>query len=491
MKASVWRDRLLPNSIVARMAGVLFVGIMIAQGLGAVLWSNQIRANQTERLFQVAENLGSRIGQTAQFFGRLPAQYRHVVLDQLRDMGGTRFFVSVNPTYIKLEGLPESPLAQQASERIVTNIQDQTGPLPDIDLQFVGFDKVRILSGQNLMVDLPMRWQRFALVDPQDQSPVVVVQYPLNEREWMYVAAVVPVGGFLFDQPWVTQAQMLNLVLVSLTVLILTIALVRWIVRPLRLLARQADALGRGQTPERIDEQGSREMKSTIKAFNAMGQRIHKFIADREKFFASISHDLKTPLTRARLRAEMIEDDTRDALVKDLDDLDVMLKGTLQMLKEGAIHENPEPVDLARLLRKTVDTAAVGGMPSALDARGNMVLTGRRLALERLFSNLVDNALHYAQGVEIRARRFADEIQVDVMDRGPGIPEGQKERVFEPYYRRDREPNPIHVGLGMGIVRSLAQQQGGSIELLDRPGGGLIARVKLPLSHFDTNGYVA
>ncbi len=485
------RDRWLPKSIVARMSLVLFIGILIAQALGGALWSRQIQVGEAQRLEQVATNLGSRIGQTVQFFSRLPDQYRHIVLDQLRDMGGTRFFVSVNPSFIPLNQLPETDITRRAREILSQNLQAQTGVQPTLTVQFVPFDKVRILSNQNLMVDLPMQWQRFALVDPQDQSPVAVVQYELADQQWIYVAAVVPLGESFYGVSWLAPDRLLSLSLVSLTVLILTVFLVRWIVGPLRLLARRADALGRGDAPERIAEQGSREMISTIKAFNSMGQRIHKFIADRERFFASISHDLKTPLTRARLRAEMLEDDTREDLIKDLDDLDVMLKGALQMLKEGAIHENPETIDLGALLGQCVRDAQISGFPSVLDARGDLVIQGRRLALERVFSNLIDNALHYAQGVEIETRRFADRIQIDVMDRGPGIADELKEKVFEPYYRQDRSPNTIHVGLGMGIVRSLVQQQGGSVSLKDRLGGGLIVRVELALSHFDTKRDVA
>ena len=485
MSQVAWRDRLLPDSIVARMSVVLFAGILLAQALGAGLWAQQINQSERQRLAEISTNLGSRIGQTAQFFTRLPNQYRHIVLDQLRDMGGTRFFVSVNAQLIELEALEENENSQLARARLSDNLQAQTGPLDQLDIQFVAFENVKILSGENRMVDLPLRWQRFALVDPQDQSPVVVIQYPVSKHEWLYVAAIVPVGESFYGVSWFTTERLISLVLISITVLALTVALVRWIVRPLRLLARQADSLGRGQNPTRLNEQGTREMMTTIRAFNSMGQRIHKFIADRERVFASISHDLKTPLTRARLRVEMLErDEDREALIKDLGNVDIMLKGALQMLKEGAIHENPETVDLTRLLREAAENAEVAGLQADLDLQGDLRLTGRPLALQRIFSNLIDNSLHYAQGVEIRGVRTLDSIQVWVMDRGPGIQD--KEKVFLPYYRQDRAPNPIHVGLGLGIVKDLVEQQGGKILLLDRPGGGLTVQVELPLDHFES-----
>lgn len=284
MNLAVWRDRLLPQSIVARMSLVLFFGILVAQGLGASLWARQIQTSEQDRLIEISQNLGARIGQTLQFFGRLPREYRHVVLDQLRDMGGTRFFVSVNSRKIDLTQLPTTVNTELAANTLSASIQSQTGPIAELGIQFVGFQDLKILSGQNLMVDLPLTWKRFALVDPGDRSPVAVIQHPLSADEWVYVAAVVPVGESFYGVTWLTPDRLFSLGLVSLTVLVLTVVLVRWIVRPLRLLARQADALGRGETPDRMIEQGSREMKSTIKAFNAMGQRLHKFIADRERY---------------------------------------------------------------------------------------------------------------------------------------------------------------------------------------------------------------
>ena len=484
------RDRWLPGSIVARMSLVLFVGILVAQTLGAALWARQVADDEHRRLIEVSENLGARVGQTLQFFSRLPAQYRHVVLDQLRDMGGTRFFVSVNRQSIALNQLPPTQRSDEASRVIQAQLQAQTGPLDDLSVQFVAFEQLKILSGDNLMVDLPLRWKRFALVNPGDQSPVVVIQHRLNNDEWIYVAAVLPVGEAIQGSQWMTPERLWSLGLVSFTVLVLTTALVRWIVRPLRLLARQADALGRGQTPELILEQGSDEMVSTIRAFNVMGLRTHKFIADRERLFASISHDLKTPLTRARLRAEMLPPAQGEPLIRDLENLDVMVKGALQMMKEGAIHENAEPVELEPLLSQCLQSATVAGVPSSLSCDPDLVIHGRRLALERVFANLIDNAVHYGRSIDVTARDADGSIEVCFKDRGPGLSDELKTRVFDPYFRANHNPSTIHVGLGMGIVRSLIQQHGGTIELLDRTGGGLVVRLLLPLSHFDTNGNV-
>ncbi|MBT7330791.1 MAG: HAMP domain-containing protein, partial [Oceanospirillaceae bacterium] len=289
----------MPHSIMARVTLVLFVGILIAQVFGTWLWISQLKASEHNRLIEVSQTMGSRIGQTVQFFKKLPDQYRHIVLDQLRDMGGTRFFVSVNEQHIALQTIPQTEFSQLVREQMSSSIVAQMGQARGLDIQFVDFDDLKILSGSNLMVDLPPKWTRFALMEPSDSSPVAVVQLPVA-NEWIYLAAVIPEGHMLNGVTWLNTERLLSIGLVSLTVLLLTLLLVRWVVRPLRLLARQAEAIGKGRNPRHMREQGSSEMIATIRAFNAMVGRIQKFMGDRERLFAAISHDLKTPLTRAR-----------------------------------------------------------------------------------------------------------------------------------------------------------------------------------------------
>ena len=483
-------DRCLPGSIVARMTLILFAGILIAQGMGIWIWGQQLKAEERLRISEVSVNMGARIGQTIQFFSRLPREYRHIVLDQLRDMGGTRFFVSINSQSIPLKTVSETPAIEEVRETIAESIKTQTIVKEELEIDFVRFEDLRILSGENMMVNLPPKWQRFALIDPGDTSPVVVVQLRLNTDEWAYLATQFPNGESLYGFQWLTGERLLISFLISLTILILTVFLVRSVVRPLRLLSRYADELGRGHAYQFLPSQGSTEMQSTINAFNLMGQRIQKFIADRERLFASISHDLKTPLTKAKLRIEMLGDiDVKTKLLQDLDDLETMVKASLQMVKDAAIHENTEQTDLVKVLRRCLEAAQVAELPFTLDVPENLIIDCRPLSIERLFTNLVDNALHYGRSVDIRAYR--DDMQtaviVEVMDRGPGIPDEHKTQVFEPYFRSGHKPSSIHVGLGLGIVKTIAQLHGGDITLCDRRGGGLRVMVRLPLSHFVTN----
>ena len=483
-------DQILPRTIVARMTLILFIGILFAQIMGIWIWGQQLKAEERLRISEVAVNMGARIGQTIQFFSRLPHEYRHIVLDQLRDMGGTRFFVSINSQYIPLTKVPETQTIAQVRVMIDESIRTQVKVTEQPMISFVRFEDLRILSGDNMMVNLPPKWQRFALLDPGDDSPVVVVQLKLNNDEWAYLATQFPNGESLYGFQWFTGERLVTSFLISLTILTLTILLVRSVVRPLRLLSRHADQLGRGHSYQFLPVQGSSEMQSTIHAFNAMGQRLQKFIADRERLFASISHDLKTPLTKAKLRIEMLDDtEIRSKLSQDLDDLETMVKASLQMVKDAAIHENTQRTDLIEVLKRCVEAAEVARLPYTLSVPESLLIDCRPLSLERLFTNLVDNALYYGRSVDVEA--FIDEPQklviVKVMDRGPGIPDEQKSAVFEPYFRSGHQPSSVHVGLGLGIAKTIVQLHGGLIALGDRPGGGLLVTVRLPLSHFVTN----
>ena len=482
---------LVPKTIVARTTLMLFVGILIAQILGTWLWVGQLKSSEKDRLAEVSQSMGSRIGQTIGFFGQLPKQYRHVVLDQLRDMGGTRFFVSVNKKYIDLVPIAESEFSVLVRDNLQKSMFEQmlhnsasnkADQIENLNITFVDFNNLKILTGDNLMVSLSPEWKRFTLLEPGDDSPFVVVQFPVDAEEWMYLAAVVPKGELLLGFDWLNGERLFNLSAVSLTVLLLTLLFVYWMVMPLKLLAEQANLLGKGRNPRRIEEKGSKEMVATIKAFNSMVRRIQKFISDRERSFAAISHDLKTPLTRARLRVEEINDNSvKENLIGDLEYLETMVKGSLQIMTDGIEHENTSVIDLNDLLGGILKKEEILGLPVKLNMEENMTMKGRPVAIERLFSNLINNAMNYGKGVEVKGHIESNGIVIEIIDKGPGLSDTDKENVFKPYYRLEHKPSDTHSGLGMGIARNIANIHGGELELKDRPGGGLIVEVYFPL----------
>ena len=472
----------MPKTVVGRMTSVLFVGIFLAQILGAWLWVGQLQTSERDRMVEISQGLGARIAQTVKFFEELPKEYRHIVLDQLRDMGGTRFFVSVNKRYIDLVPIQESQFSTLVRSNLNKSITAQIGQVDNMEIIFVDFDNLKILTGDNLMVSLSPEWKRFTLIEPGDKSPFVVIQFPVDDDEWMYLTTVVPNGELLLGIEWINGERIFNLLAVSLTVLLLTFLFVRWLVLPLKTLAHQADLLGKGRNPRQLEEKGSKEMIATIGAFNSMARRIQKFIAERERSFAAISHDLKTPLTRARLRVEQIEDSPmKDDLIGDLDYLESMVKGSLKIMTDGIEHENTSKIELTTLLSAILKKEEIKGLPITIDFERTISMKGRALAIERLFSNLINNALTYGKSVEVTGQKKKTGIYIQIKDSGPGLSDIEKANVFKPYYRIDHELNESHSGLGLGIARSIANIHGGELELRDRSGGGLVVEVYFPV----------
>ena len=279
---------------------------------------------------------------------------------------------------------------------------------------------------------------------------------------------------------------------------ILTVALgvvlylmTRTITRPLAELARAADAVGRGTTELRLEERGARELRGATRAFNAMQDRLRRYLDSRTRVLAAMSHDLRTPLTRLRLRVESIEDDElRQRCAADLDEMAGMIRGALGVFR-GLNDEEPlADVDIDALVREIQHQFGELGAEVDVVGAATSPYRAKPLALKRCLGNLVDNAIRhgnratvFVQDGVVQPGGHADEdLVIRVRDDGPGIPEDQLERVFEPFYRLEssRNRDTGGTGLGLSIARDVAQAHGGSLTLQNLPEGGLEAVLTLP-----------
>ena len=265
-------------------------------------------------------------------------------------------------------------------------------------------------------------------------------------------------------------------------VLLLSWIAVRWLTRPLKVLASAADELGRDLYRPPLPETGPQEVVRAAHAFNTMQQRLVQTIEERTRLLAAMSHDLKTPITRMRLRAELLDDEAlRGKLEADLLEMEAMVTQTLEFMR-GLTAEPKEPVDVARLLEQVrADNAAMG---RGVTVKPSPVrpYAGSPGLLKRCIANLVDNAVAYGKAAEVEAGDGPTSLEIRVRDRGPGIPEADLERVFEPFVRlepsRSRETGGT--GLGLGIARNIARAHGGDVRLRNAEGGGLEAILTLP-----------
>jgi len=252
------------------------------------------------------------------------------------------------------------------------------------------------------------------------------------------------------------------------------------VTRPLESLTRAAELLGRSGRTEVLQETGASEVRRAARAFNDMQGRIRRLLEDRMQMVAAISHDLRTPITRLKLRAEFVEDqEQREKMLRDLDEMETMIKETLALSREDA---NPEPrakLDLAQLIADSVEgmehvTREIDPAPAIFEAQP--------IALKRAIANLVENAVVYGKAAKVRLTQSPKDFEIVVEDEGPGIPETELEKVFRPFYRLEASRNRDSggAGLGLAIARSVVRSQGGDIALANRPEGGLCATISLP-----------
>jgi len=259
---------------------------------------------------------------------------------------------------------------------------------------------------------------------------------------------------------------------------------VRSLTAPFRVLARAAERLGVDVYAPPLPEKGPREVRNAAHAFNGMQERIRKLVAGRTEMLAAVSHDLRTPITRLRLRADFVEDkEQREKMFRDLDEMEAMISSTLAFLGEEARTEETRVVDVAAMLDTICDEMADSGLDvrSASEV-GPAPLRCRPLALKRAFTNLIDNAVKYGGKARVLLNAAPAELAIDIEDPGPGIPEREQERVFSPFYRIEssRSRGTGGAGLGLTVARAAIRSHGGEIELANLPEGGFRVSVKLP-----------
>ena len=254
-------------------------------------------------------------------------------------------------------------------------------------------------------------------------------------------------------------------------------------VKPIRRLAIAADNFGKGRDESGFKPEGAAEVRQAASAFLAMRERIIRQISQRTEMLAGVSHDLRTPLTRMKLQLEMLGDDKgADGLKADIAEMEHMLDGYLAFAR-GEGTEKPIATDLTALLEEAAAQARRKGGIVDLHTEGRLTVPLRPNAFKRCLTNLMDNAMRFAEHVSVRAGKRDEAIEITVDDDGPGIPEDQREEVFRPFYRIEgsRNPGTGGVGLGLTIARDVVRGHGGDITLSQSPNGGLRARLRVPL----------
>lgn len=261
----------------------------------------------------------------------------------------------------------------------------------------------------------------------------------------------------------------------------------RWLAAPMQRLSRAAaelaQGLSQGRRPPALNEdRGTVEVRETARVFNHMTQRLQEQFDQRSLHMAALSHDLRTPLTRLRLRIERLPEAVAQAAIADIREMDEMIDASLAVMREQSDGAEPRVVDLGAMLQSLVDDLCEQGEVVDLADPPAVRVRVHPASLRRILGNLVGNALRYGQRARLSLEPGAAGVAVYVDDDGPGIPPEQLERVFQPWVRLPGEQRPSGSGLGLAIARDLAQREGGTLALRNRPTGGLRATLVLPVA---------
>jgi signal transduction histidine kinase len=365
---------------------------------------------------------------------------------------------------------PERPrlIADIARAFPQLDIEAYSGPRPDQPASILPSYVQHRLGPSYKVLTLPPRGDTHGLVVVLPDGAMISVNMPLHQRQPPF-----------WGNPWVTTVLFALIIVTSLG-----LWAARALTAPLSSFAKAAESFSLDGDPAALPERGPEEIRALARALNRMRERITMLINDRTKMLAAISHDLRTPITRMRLRCEFIEDEIqRSRMLADLDQMHSMLGSVLSFLRNGRKREPMTLVDIASILELVADQFTDMGYAVSYAGPSHAMATVRPDDLLRSVTNLVENAVKFGSETTIRLDVLAADMTIDVEDDGPGISDADKAAVLEPFVRGDNARNMDEAtgfGLGLAIANTIAGAHGGELSLHDRRPHGLIARLRLP-----------
>lgn len=453
-----WWRWLLPDSLAARMALTVVLALLLAQAISAAVYLTERHNGPPVHSFRV---LTERISTIVQLVESTAPEERRRLVRAIDDPVLRVVWQVPAPKYDPIRG-------SMSYERLRRGIR---AGLEDPDRAVV----MENTRGAHRPPPLPGPFP----VDSYGWTNDIRLSVQLNDGSWLTFSSGDPLDGPL---------RLLRFALwmgaIALVIALLSVWAARRVTSPLARFAGAAERLSiDGEAPP-LPEDGPRELRMATRAFNGMQARLTRFVTDRTQMLAAISHDLRTPLTRLRLRVEMVDDPEMQRKMRaDLDEMEAMIKATMLFARDDAKSEPRGPLDLADLLQSLCDDRVDAGHEACYEGPAHATVEGRPVALRRALANLMDNAIAYGSRFTVRLVMEAHQARIHIDDQGPGIPEAEFEKVFAPFYRleRSRSRDTGGVGLGLPTSRSILRGHGGDIVFTNRPEGGLRATVTLPV----------
>lgn len=437
--------RWLPGSLFGRIVLLLTVGLIGAQITGASI-------HLSERFRLLSTTISGEFAQQIKAV--------HQTMNQQPTAARTSLAASLSTPRLQLALVPQPPAGSVTNKKLTQS-------------SLAGEFEQRLAD----VLGPHVRWQMVQA--PQAGSFKFDVMLALSDGQWLQVKGEPPPE--VFGQPW---HALMGLSFMLLVIVVLVVVVARSTVRPLTRLANAAHGVAEDLKHPPLPEEGPSEVREAARAFNTMQKRIREGIEERERFLAAVSHDLKTPVTRLRLRAEMLTDvRLRDDIVHDVNEMQQLIDDALAYLRGHSVDEPSQPIDLVALVESVADDFS-HQQEVCVSSPDSLRFTGKPMALQRALRNLVDNAIKYGQRAHITLKEQAGNVVLIVEDVGQGVPDEQLDAVFEPFFRVEssRCRDTGGTGLGLAIVRLVAQSHGGTVRLANRPEGGLRAEMVLPVA---------
>lgn len=456
--------KLLPQSLFGQTLVVLLAGLLISHLIGAWVYT----ADREQAVRAVGGMAAAqRIANVTQLMSEAPADWRDRLVTAVSD---PTFRVTLSTAPL----LPSTVADQNNAAIAIGNVlaEELKSWAQQIRVRLPGSDAAApMMPGPHVMM---MDGGMHVMGSWRDLQVSVL----LNDGQWLSFATMVPKTG-----PAVSWQFIVSMALMGLVVLVVSIWAIGRVTAPLAAFAQAATALGKNLKAEPVRESGTREVRQATRAFNDMQTRLIRLIEGRTRMLAAISHDLRTPLTLLRLRAESApECEDREKMLATINEMNGMIGSVLDLARSDASLENRRPMDLTALVESIVDDMKDAGFPVTMQPSSGVIYECYGAALKRAVTNLIDNAVKYGRTARVAICEVPTLLKIIVEDEGPGIPEHELSRVTEPFYRveesRSREGGGA--GLGLAITVSVIEAHGGELKLANRREGGLRAEVRLP-----------
>jgi signal transduction histidine kinase len=460
-------NRFLPKSLFGQTLLILLTGLIISHAIGSWIYTaDREQAVRAVGGFAAAQ----RIANLTRVVQEAPQDWRERIVAALSDQA-LRVVLSSEPPAIGPAD-DDTPIAQAIREFLVNQLSLGSARQPRVSASLPDGPMSR---GWHPMMGRGPMMHGFGTFGGFRNLQVAI---PLPDGQWLSFATALPESGPSFSRQF-----LLSMALMALVILGVSVWAVRRVTAPLASLSAAAERLGSDLNAPPMPETGTIETRQASHAFNTMQARLRGLIENRTRMLAAISHDLRTPLTLLRLRAENVDNAIeREKMLTTIAEMEALVATALAFARDEAAAEERRPTDLTALVQSIVDDMADTGLPVTMEPAAPVVHHCRPTALKRSIRNLIDNAVKYGKKANVAIETSSNAIEITIDDEGPGIAEQELSRVFEPFYRveESRSPETGGVGLGLAIALSAVQAHGGDIILSNRPAGGLRASIVLP-----------